>query len=250
MIWPERFGIQNETVSGHVSRTPVEAPGERVAGAPESPSRRLGRGPSHRKRTAILDAARALFVERGYAGTSMDDIASRARVSKQTVYSHFAEKSRLFTELITGDIADSESSTHPLVRAMPDTDDLERDLRIFARAHLADVMQPDLLRLRRMLIGEAARFPDLAQAWYRAGPVRSAAVFEDWFRQLTDRGLLRTPDAALAAEQFNWLVLSIPVNAAMSLPLDGPPFTPDQLDHYADEGVRVFLAAYGAPTTP
>lgn len=208
-------------------------------------ARRPGRGPSLRKRQAILDAARALFLHRGYAGTSMDDVAAHARVSKQTVYSHFVDKTRLFAELITRDIAQSDTSTHPLVESMPRTQHAERDLRDFARAHLADVMQPELLRMRRMLIGEAERFPDLAQAWYEAGPVRSCAIFASWFKSLDERGLLRVPDPMLAAQHFNWLILSIPLNAAMAFPHDRPLFTRRELNHYADEGVRVFLAAYG-----
>ena len=205
----------------------------------------MGRAPSPRKRQAILDAARALFVQRGYAGTTMDDVAVHAHVSKQTVYSHFVDKERLFKELIAADIAHSETSTHPLIESMPMTEHLERDLRVFARAHLADVMQPELLRMRRMLIGEAERFPDLAKAWYEAGPMRSCAVFAAWFKALDERGLLRVADPLLAAQQFNWLVLSIPVNAAMSEPSDHALFTPRELNHYADEGVRVFLAAFG-----
>jgi len=209
--------------------------------------RRRGRGPSMRKREAILEAARTLFLQRGYAGTSMDDVAAHAQVSKQTVYAHFVDKTRLFDELITGDITHSETSTHPLIEAMPRSDDIERDLRTFARAHLADVMQPELLRMRRMLIGEAERFPDLAKAWYDAGPMWSCAVFARWFTALGERGLLRVPDPMLAAQQFNWLILSIPLNAAMSLPLDSPLFTRRELNRFADEGVRVFLAAYGSP---
>jgi TetR/AcrR family transcriptional regulator, mexJK operon transcriptional repressor len=74
----------------------------------------------------------------------------------------------------------------------------------------------------------------------------SCAIFARWFTALDERGLLRVPDPMLAAQQFNWLILSIPLNAAMSLPLDGPLFTRRELNRYADEGVRVFLAAYGS----
>lgn len=217
-----------------------------VARPADGDEREAGR--SARKHRAILDAARALFLEKGFAGTSMDDVAALAAVSKQTVYKHFTDKQRLFIDLITADIAHSKGSTHPLVEAMPDSQDVEQDLRAFGRHHLADVMQPHLLRMRRVLIGEADRFPDLAQAWYEGGPVRSTTIFAEWFRALDQRGLLRVDDPLLAAQHFNWLVLSIPLNKAMSCPLDEPVFTPGELDHYADEGVRVFLAAYGAPT--
>jgi TetR/AcrR family transcriptional repressor of mexJK operon len=203
-------------------------------------------GRSARKRRAIMDAARELFLRNGYAATSMDDVAARADVSKQTVYKHFVDKQRLFTEIITADIAHVEvGSAQGLIEAMPHTENLEQDLRAFARKHLATVMQPHLLRMRRVLIGDADRFPDLAQTWWEGGPERAYAMFARWFEVLDKRGLLRVDDPLLAAQHFNWLVLSIPLNKAMSCPLDKPLFTRRELDHYADEGVRVFLAAYG-----
>jgi hypothetical protein len=55
------------------------------------------------------------------------------------------------------------------------------------------------------------------------------------------------PDPLLAAQHFNWLVLSIPLNKAMAYPVDEPLFTEAELNHYADEAVRVFLTAYGVP---
>jgi AcrR family transcriptional regulator len=213
-----------------------------VAAAPEA--RELGR--SARKRTAILDAARDLFLQKGYAGTSMDDVAARAAVSKQTVYKNFADKQRLFTEVITSDVGRVERTRQAQIEAMPDSTDVPADLQAYARWHLADVMQPERLRLRRMLIGEAERFPELAQAWYVAGPERSVAEFAGWFTAWHRRGLLRALDPMLAAQHFNWLVLSIPLNKAMAYATDEPLFTPAELDHYADEAVRVFLAAYGA----
>jgi len=172
-------------------------------------------------------------------------IADRAAVSKQTIYSHFTDKEGLFRALITHDIAESDSASHPLVASMAATDDLRRDLTDYAWAHLADVMQPDLLRMRRMLIGEAERFPDLAQAWYEAGPGVSCAIFPDWFTALDRRGLLAVEDPDLAAQHFNWLVLSIPLNRAMASRLDRPLYGRDELDRFADEAVRIFLAAYG-----
>ena len=55
---------------------------------------------SVRKRSAILDAATTLFLRNGYLGTSMDEIAALARVSKQTVYKHFADKESLFAAIV------------------------------------------------------------------------------------------------------------------------------------------------------
>lgn len=201
---------------------------------------------SARKRRAIMDAARELFLRNGYAATSMDDVAARAEVSKQTVYKHFVDKQRLFTEIITGDISQiDDGRARQLVETMPQTENLEQDLREFARQHLNTVMQPHLLRMRRVLIGEADRFPDLAQAWWDSGPEWSYRLFAGWFEALAQRGLLNVDDPLLAAQHFNWLVLSIPLNKAMSCPIDKPLFSKRELERYADEGVRVFLAAYG-----
>jgi len=176
----------------------------------------------------------------------MDDVAAVAGVSKQTVYAHFSDKHRLFTELIETDVGQLDVARHPLVAGMPDSDDLARDLREYARFHLSVVMQPELLRMRRMLIGEAERFPELARAWFANGPQMSVALFASWFTALDNRGLLRVPDPVLAGEHYNWLILSTPLNRAMSEPLDRSLYTQRQLNHYADEGVRVFLAAYAA----
>lgn len=209
-------------------------------------SRGLLEEPSDRgsaKRQTILLAARVLFLQHGYLGASMDDVAARARVSKQTVYKHFGDKRRLFIELLTSDMGADEAVAE-LARAVPNSEDLHHDLKEFARAYLIAVMQPDLIRLRRVVIGEAERFPELAAAWYQQGPLRAYEQFAQWFRTLHDRGLLQVDDAVLAAQHFNWLVLSIPLNEAMAAPVGRPP-DPAALHRYADEGVRVFLAAYG-----
>ena len=179
-------------------------------------------GRSARKRAAILGAAHSLFLQKGYAGTSMDDVAARAAVSKQTLYKQLAAKQRLFVEVITSDVGRDEQHVEARMAAMPQSEDLPGDLRVFARWHLADVMQPARLRLRRMLIGEAERFPELARAWYASGPERSCAEFARWFTAWERRGLLRVPDPLLAAQEFNWLVLSIPLNRAMAYAADEP----------------------------
>jgi TetR/AcrR family transcriptional repressor of mexJK operon len=201
-------------------------------------------GRSARKHRAITDAARTVFLRKGYGGASMDEVAALAAVSKQTVYKHFADKQRLFTAIITGDIDATESLTHTMVAALSESEDVERDLRAFARRHVAEVTQPHLIRLRRIIIAEAERFPELARTWYANGPERAHATLAEQFGALERRGLLRLDDPLLAAQHFNWLVLSIPLNKAM---FDGgdTEFAPGELDRCADEGVRVFLAAYG-----
>jgi AcrR family transcriptional regulator len=199
---------------------------------------------SARKRQAILDAARSVFLRKGYGGTSMDEVAALAAVSKQTVYKHFSDKRRLFEAIITGDIGATESLTHDMLASLSTTDKLAHDLRQFARRHIDEVTQPHLIQLRRIIIAEADRFPDLARTWFTNAPERAHATMAAQFRELERRGLLTLPDPMLAAQYFNWLVLSIPLNKAMFHP--DHKFPRRELNRYADEAVRIFLAAYAA----
>jgi TetR/AcrR family transcriptional regulator, mexJK operon transcriptional repressor len=200
-------------------------------------------GRSMRKRRAIVEAAEALFLQNGYLGTSMDEIAARAAVSKQTVYKHFADKQRLFFEIVTTAVDEVSDPNYEEVLSLKDSGDLAADLRDLALRQLARVMQPRLLQLRRLVIGEASRFPELGRTFYLRGPGRTIEALTAAFEQLRERGLLRLDDAGLAAAHFNWLIMSIPLNSAMLLGTDEPPARAE-LERYADTGVRVFLAAY------
>jgi TetR/AcrR family transcriptional repressor of mexJK operon len=132
--------------------------------------------------------------------------------------------------------------------SLPTTGDLETNLRELARSQLTAVIQPDLIQFRRLVIGEADRFPDLARTYYERAPGRVLAALAALFADLSDRGMLNVDDAELAADHFAWLVLGIPLDRAM---FHGPPaaLTDDEIHRYADEAVRVFLAAYARPRT-
>ncbi|MEW2386194.1 TetR/AcrR family transcriptional regulator [Micromonospora sp. NPDC047707] len=195
------------------------------------------------KRRTILDAALAEFLKHGYVGAGMDRVAARAGASKVTVYAHFADKHALFEAVFTRAVADAEQAGSAFVDALAESDDLPRDLGAFAREHIVGVTRPHLIQLRRMLIAEAGRFPDLARAWHRAAPERAHATLAGVITRLTERGLLRAPDPLLAAQHLNYLILSIPLNEAMFGVRDT--FPEADLHRWADEAVRVFLAAYG-----
>jgi TetR/AcrR family transcriptional regulator, mexJK operon transcriptional repressor len=200
-------------------------------------------GRSARKRRAILAAGTTLFLRNGYRGTSMDEIAAVAGVSKQTVYKHFADKESLFSEIVISTVEEVAKPVHDEVLKLQDSGDLEADLRGLARQLLGKVMQPRILQLRRLVIGEAGRFPELGRTFYEQGPGRTIATLATVFERLADRGVLHPGDPLLAAAHFNWLVMSIPLNRAMLLGDDEPPAAAE-LNRYADSGVRAFLAAY------
>src|SRR5919106_7034540 len=154
-------------------------------------------GRSARKRRAILDAGRTVFVRGGYGGASMDEVAAVAQVSKQTVYKHFADKQTLFSEILAGDM---EKRAHELVEALSATEGDPTDLRQLARSHIANIVRPEVMRMRRMVIGEADRFPELARAWAEAGVQHGLTKLAERFAELAQRGILRVEDPSRAAE--------------------------------------------------
>ncbi|MEU8776899.1 TetR/AcrR family transcriptional regulator [Streptomyces sp. NPDC048606] len=199
-------------------------------------------GRSARKHQAIMEAATAVFMSKGYAGTSMDDIAKLAAVSKQTVYKHFSDKEKLFAEIVLA-TTDRVDAMINLVSDVPaDAEALEENLLRLARQFLTALTQPQVLQLRRLIIANADTFPDLGATWYEQGFERVLAGLAGTFRHLADRGLLRIDDPLLAANHFSGLLLWIPVNKAMFH--GSPQHTPAELEDYARAGVRAFLAAY------
>src|SRR5439155_25959668 len=128
-----------------------------------------------------------------------------------------------------------QQRSQAMVDALPESADVAEDLRLFARQHIAIIMQPHLVRMRRMIIAEADQFPELARTWYATGPERALATLAARFTELVKRGRLKMADPQLAAQHFNWLILSIPLNKAM---FHGAVenYPPGELDRYADEG--------------
>jgi AcrR family transcriptional regulator len=195
-----------------------------------------------RKRAAILDAAGQVFLQNGYVGTSMDEIAAAAAVSKQTVYKYFVDKETLFHQLITSTVGATgrEAAGEPVLTG---DHPFVEELRVFARRLLHGVMQPKVLGLRRVVIAEAGRFPSLGRTFYDLTLARTIDRVGAALTPLADAGALDINNPRLAAEQLIWLVLSTPLNRAMLLG-DDHGVDAEELDRYADAGIETFLAAY------
>jgi TetR/AcrR family transcriptional repressor of mexJK operon len=200
---------------------------------------------SAQKRRAILDAATETFLKNGYLGTNMDEIAALSGVSKQTVYKHFESKEALFVEIVSSMTDTAGDTVHNEAPALADDAELAAYLTDYAYRQLSIVLTPRIMQLRRMVIGEVPRFPDLARVLYERGPQRALGILANIFTGLAERGLLVIDDPMTAAAHFNWLVMSSPLNQAMLLGDDAIP-GPRELRRHAQSGVRVFLAAYGA----
>jgi TetR/AcrR family transcriptional regulator, mexJK operon transcriptional repressor len=203
-------------------------------------------GRSERRRQAIIQAAAEVFLRHGYLGATTDEVAARASVSKQTLYKYFADKQHLFAETIldtTVQVVDGLSSA--VACTLQDAQDVRQALRDVANGWVRGLLQPEVLRLRRLVIAEADRFPEVGRAWFDRGFDRALVILGEALQGLADHGLLHNlSDPTLAAYQFAGLVMYQPMNQVMFAGTDALP-PADKLNRIADAAVDMFLASYG-----
>ena len=202
-------------------------------------------GRTARKRQTILDTATELFLRQGFAGTSMDEVAARAGVSKQTVYKQFASKEALFLGIVQSMTGAASDRVQTEMRDPAGTEQLVAELHGHADRLMTIALAPRLLQLRRLVISEATRFPELGKALYEGGPGRAIAGLATALGRWSAQGLLTIDDPLVAATQFNWLIMGEPVNRAMFY-VDEKPMGAARRKAHIASGVRVFLAAYQA----
>jgi TetR/AcrR family transcriptional regulator, mexJK operon transcriptional repressor len=195
------------------------------------------------KREVIVRAATELFLRQGYQATSTEQIAAAAAVSKQTVYSRFGDKESLFREIVLGVAATAEAFAADLTASLADVSkaqDVAPVLRALAGRYLAAVMDPQVLALRRLVIGEAARFPEVAAAYYERSPAMVLAALADGFARLADLELITVDDPRRAADDFAFLVLGRSLDHGMfHVPATAP--SDAEIGATADHAVDVFL---------
>jgi AcrR family transcriptional regulator len=189
------------------------------------------------KTEAILDAAAEVFGERGL-GSSMGEIARRAGVSKQTIYNHFGSKPELIRAIvdrrmqeITAPLLVPEAEEHP-----------EEALATFGRFMMATVMKQRGSSMLRMTVESAVDQPDVARAFYEAGPMTSRRRLADFLRMETDAGRMAVDDPALAAEFFAGMVVGS--HQIADLLGQGRELGDDEIERITTEAARRFMRAY------
>ena len=200
---------------------------------------------SARKDREIIQAATTTFLSKGYEGASMEEIATRAGVSKQTIYKHFRDKETLFGEIVLSTATQVNDVVELVTTLLSDAKFTEGGLQQLARRLVAMLMDGEILKLRRLIIANADRMPQLGRNWYEKGFERMLASMASCFEKLTSRGLMRTDDPLLAASHFFGMLLWIPMNEAMFTGNSRPRSKAD-LERHADASVEAFLVIYGA----
>ncbi|MCB2107720.1 MAG: TetR/AcrR family transcriptional regulator [Rhodobacteraceae bacterium] len=198
---------------------------------------------------AILEAAEIEFLNRGYAGASLDTVAKRANASKATMYAHFGNKVGLFRAIIGTKLP---IAFGPLF-SIPERTSLAAAevLRRAGTGFLTLMLSPLGIKFYRLIVSEGVLFPDLAKAWFTNGPRRAIGALADFFRERTASGELSVDDPEHAAEFFLMMLRgSIQMQAVSGL--SSPPYE-DAIAAKVDAAVKLMMAAYGrqsnSPTT-
>lgn len=149
---------------------------------------------------AILEAARAVFLEHGFEAATLDLVIGRSGGSRATLYQRFGGKAGLFAAIIR-DLRDK------IVAPLGTAADGERSnpaevLVGFGRRFMSILMTDESLALYRLVIGETRHFPELGQLVFEAGPAAAAERLSDYLRRATQQGRLAVADPDLAARQF------------------------------------------------
>ncbi len=204
-----------------------------------SPPSGPGRPKDPAKRQAILDAAKCLFMSKGYEGSSMDAIAAEAGVSKLTVYNHFTDKETLFSAAIQ---SKCQEQLPEIFFELPPQAPIERVLLNIGSSFHALINSRESVELHRIMVAQATQNPMLSKLFFEAGPQRLLAEMERLLCKADQAGKLRIDNPQAAADQFFCLVkggVNFRVLIGYCEPLGGA-----AAEEHVKDAVALFVRAY------
>ena len=194
------------------------------------------------KRQSIVDAAAAVFMEKGYEAASMAEIASRAGGSKATLYSYFPSKEELFLMVMKTLAEERMSQAHARLTA---DGDLRGALLRFGEQMLRNLLSPEIAALRGIVLGEGRR-SGVGQLFFDNGPAIGWGKLATFLAGQMQAGRLRQAKpwtaavhllALLEAEFMEWFIVG-----AREMPAD------EAITEAVAAAVEVFMAGY-APSS-
>jgi TetR/AcrR family transcriptional repressor of mexJK operon len=187
----------------------------------------------------ILDVATELFLLDGYGSTTIEAVATRAGISKRTFYDRFDDKAVLFAAVVHRIIEQIRPRADvPLIVGA----DLPKVLQRLAGFILRAALSPQAIALHRLATAESARFPKLAYAVENnAGKEEATVLIEGLLARELPRAKVGTDERRFAAEQFIYMILTVPQRRALGF---GTPMTAAELDSWAERIAALFLEGY------
>jgi TetR/AcrR family transcriptional regulator, mexJK operon transcriptional repressor len=192
-----------------------------------------------KRRDAMVEAAYRLFVEKGYASVSVDDIIRESKGSKSSLYKFFGSKEGILkavVESLADDMLQRISIDIPSGKSPRET--LTRIGTVLVDLALSD----NAINQHRQAVYNAKAFPELAKLWYESGPRRTFEGIADLLKKEAEQGRLRIANPERAALFFAGMII---FHNNMRLLVCLPRSKPSELKEIVSEAVEVFLAAYG-----
>lgn len=208
-----------------------------VLDRPSGAARRKGRCSLPERRQALLDAARDVFLEKGFANATIDAVVDRAGGSKATVYALFESKEGLFAALV----AEAAEELSTLVQGYALDGNIEEDLRDFGRHYLEVLTRPERLALFRLVLGECGRVPEVGEIFFRTGPQAIFRRVAEMLRSAAARGQIALTDVDAMAHFFIDALRGHVHMEVMLNPTRRP--TPKEIERHVDFVVQTLLRA-------
>lgn len=190
------------------------------------------------KRRQILEGARKVFLDLGFDGASMGEIARAAGVSKGTLYVYFADKNRLFEAIVEEEKIEQGKTAFNFD---PDRD-VDTTLPEFGRAYITVLCRPGGGSAIRTVMAIAERMPEVGSRFYTNVIAMTVDRFAAYLEARTQLGELVIDDYQLAAWQFMQMCQSTLFQAFIFQAKPSP--SPDRIAKVVDSATRVFFAAY------
>jgi TetR/AcrR family transcriptional regulator, mexJK operon transcriptional repressor len=188
----------------------------------------------------LLDVAASFFLKKGFAGSSVTQIARQARASKESFYTRFPTKEDLFRAVIR---RQTESMSGKMSALFISDAPTAVTLTSFGEGFFARFMADDTVTLQRTIALDGGKFPELGRMFYELGPARMIGALSRYLEQQVSKGKLRELDSENAAHHFVGLIISetmLKVTLGIS-----PKPNKDAQRRIVKSAVDVFLHGYG-----
>ncbi len=197
-----------------------------------------------RRRLELIDVAEKMFLERGYAETTMQVIAEAAGASKETLYRHFESKELLFAEIVGRKAQMISGPGTGITRGGAP----EAVLSELGTNLLRAISTGQSSFLFRTVVAEAVWTPELGDLFYERGPGLTVTRLTQYLADATEKGDLHCDDPVVAARLYLGAVVA-QFHLCRLVQSSWKPPTKSEIDRHVKAAVSMFLAEFGARRT-
>ncbi|CAN5333738.1 TetR/AcrR family transcriptional regulator [soil metagenome] len=194
-----------------------------------------------RKAEEVLDAARLVFLKRGFDSATVEEVATEAGVSKATVYSNFHDKQALLAAMVDRVTAGSSAILASAVAPLDGDGTLQERFTQVGLALARGVLPPQVVQLRRLAISTAMEFPASAALYWQRGPAATIEMLAERLTAMVAAGKVTCPNPRSTATLFAYALIG-PLQDRVMFEAGYVP-SPDEIGEHVDRAVGMLLAS-------